>query len=400
VLFRSMLLLGFFVAEGSLSERNGIRLAIGKRNRPLVVEVSAAIRDVFGLEPKLYAGNDGRASELRVLNRVVTAIFRLLFNFDGTNAGRKHIPDLVFNVNTCLQQAFLRGYFLGDGTLGKRQVSFVTTSELLANQLMYLLLAQGIHTSLSRREPSGKASGVVRGEPVITRRTAYCLTVSDRNAIAALEPVWRDHGRASGLHGWLAAPAGRGGRSAATPMVGDLIGLPVRAVRQVQATSRKVYDFSVSGDETFICGFGGIAAHNTDADVDGAHIRTLLLTFFFRYMEGLIEHGHLYIAQPPLYKVKTGKTEQYVFDDKDLEAFKKKNKSDKIDLQRYKGLGEMNPEQLWETTMNPENRTMLQVSLEDAAEADRTFEMLMGSEVAPRKRFIQTHAKSVRNLDI
>jgi len=138
----------------------------------------------------------------------------------------------------------------------------------------------------------------------------------------------------------------------------------------------------------------------TDADVDGAHIRTLLLTFFFRYMEGLIEHGHLYIAQPPLYKVKAGKTEQYVFDDKDLDAFRKKNKSDKFDLQRYKGLGEMNPEQLWETTMNPENRTMLQVSLEDAAEADRTFEMLMGSEVAPRKRFIQTHAKSVRNLDV
>jgi DNA gyrase subunit B len=138
----------------------------------------------------------------------------------------------------------------------------------------------------------------------------------------------------------------------------------------------------------------------TDADVDGAHIRTLLLTFFFRYMEGLIEHGHLYIAQPPLYKVKIGKTEQYIFDDKDLEALRKKNKNDHMEIQRYKGLGEMNPAQLWETTMNPENRTILQVSLEDAAEADRTFEMLMGSEVAPRKRFIQTHAKSVRNLDV
>jgi len=117
-------------------------------------------------------------------------------------------------------------------------------------------------------------------------------------------------------------------------------------------------------------------------------------------MSGLIEHGHLYIAQPPLYKVKAGKIEQYIFDDKELEAFKKKNKSDKFDVQRYKGLGEMNPEQLWETTMNPAKRTILQVSLEDAAEADRTFEMLMGSEVAPRKRFIQTHAKNVRNLDI
>jgi DNA gyrase subunit B len=138
----------------------------------------------------------------------------------------------------------------------------------------------------------------------------------------------------------------------------------------------------------------------TDADVDGAHIRTLLLTFFFRYMEPLIEHGHLYIAQPPLYKVKFDKTEQYVYDDKQLEALRKKAKGDKFEIQRYKGLGEMNPEQLWQTTMNPENRTILQVTMEDAAEADRTFDMLMGSEVAPRKRFIQTHAKNVRNLDV
>ncbi len=138
----------------------------------------------------------------------------------------------------------------------------------------------------------------------------------------------------------------------------------------------------------------------TDADVDGAHIRTLLLTFFFRYMEGLIEHDHLYIAQPPLYKVKVGKQESYVYDDKELDALKKKSKGDRFEMQRYKGLGEMNPIQLWETTMNPEFRTLLRVTMEDAAEADRTFEMLMGSDVAPRKRFIQTHAKSVRNLDV
>jgi DNA gyrase subunit B len=138
----------------------------------------------------------------------------------------------------------------------------------------------------------------------------------------------------------------------------------------------------------------------SDADVDGAHIRTLLLTFFFRYMPKLIEDGHLYIAQPPLYKIKQGKTEQYIYDDKELEALRKKSKNNHLELQRYKGLGEMNAEQLWETTMNPENRTILQITVDDAAEADRTFDMLMGSEVAPRKRFIQTHARSVRNLDI
>jgi DNA gyrase subunit B len=137
----------------------------------------------------------------------------------------------------------------------------------------------------------------------------------------------------------------------------------------------------------------------SDADVDGAHIRTLLLTFFFRYMQPLVEHGHLYIAQPPLYKVKSGKEEEYVYDDKALEELRKKNKNGKFEIQRYKGLGEMNPEQLWETTMNPQNRTILQVTVDDAAEADRTFDMLMGNEVAPRKRFIQTHAKNA-NLDV
>lgn len=137
----------------------------------------------------------------------------------------------------------------------------------------------------------------------------------------------------------------------------------------------------------------------SDADVDGAHIRTLLLTFFFRYMTPLVEHGHLYIAQPPLYKVKMGKEEQYVYDDHALEELRKKNKNGKFDMQRYKGLGEMNPEQLWETTMNPENRTLLQVTVDDAAEADRTFDMLMGNEVPPRKRFIQTHAKNAQ-LDV
>ena len=146
----------------------------------------------------------------------------------------------------------------------------------------------------------------------------------------------------------------------------------------------------------------GMVIIMTDADVDGAHIRTLLLTFFFRYMQPLIETGHLFIAQPPLYRIGFRNKIQYAYTEDDkTNIMKTLGVSDsKVSLSRYKGLGEMNPTQLWETTMDPDNRTLLQVSIEDAAEADRTFDMLMGSAVPPRRRFIQTHAREVRNLDI
>ena len=148
----------------------------------------------------------------------------------------------------------------------------------------------------------------------------------------------------------------------------------------------------------------------TDADVDGSHIRTLLLTFFFRYMQPLVDGGHLYIAQPPLFRVeaKRAKDVRYVFTieerDAALDEFKKRGlditNSTQVMVQRYKGLGEMNPEQLWDTTMDPGQRTMLKVTVEDAAEADRTFDMLMGDAVPPRRKFITTHAKEVQNLDV
>jgi len=139
----------------------------------------------------------------------------------------------------------------------------------------------------------------------------------------------------------------------------------------------------------------------TDADVDGAHIRTLLLTFFYRYMRKILEHGYVYIAQPPLYKITQGKKVEYAYNDRELEeVLKVLPESPKPGLQRYKGLGEMNPEQLWETTMNPSTRAMLQVSLKDAIEADETFEMLMGDKVEPRRNFIEENAVYVKNLDI
>ena len=143
-----------------------------------------------------------------------------------------------------------------------------------------------------------------------------------------------------------------------------------------------------------------------DSDVDGAHIRTLLLTFFFRYMRPLIENGNVYLAQPPLYKLsKKGMEDIYCYTDEDLEkSFKDLEEKgvarDTLSIQRYKGLGEMNPEQLWETTMDPERRIMVKVTMEDAIKADEIFTLLMGDEVEPRREFIEKNAKYVKNLDI
>ncbi|MCX7731286.1 MAG: DNA topoisomerase IV subunit B, partial [Candidatus Caldatribacterium sp.] len=138
----------------------------------------------------------------------------------------------------------------------------------------------------------------------------------------------------------------------------------------------------------------------TDADVDGAHIRTLLLTFFYRYMRPLLEGGYIYIALPPLYRVRVDKNDYYAFDDRELERILENFRNKKYTIQRYKGLGEMNPEQLWYTTMNPATRTIKRVTIEDALEAETIFSILMGDAVEPRREFIQEHALEVVNLDI
>ena len=192
--------------------------------------------------------------------------------------------------------------------------------------------------------------------------------------------------------------------------------LPLRG--KILNTERARLDKILSNEEikSMISAFGagigdnfdlsGLRYHHiiimTDADVDGSHIRTLLLTFFFRYMQPIIDSGHLFIAQPPLYRISYHNQIHYVYTDeeKDEVTASFNVPLEKLSINRYKGLGEMNPEQLWETTMNPEKRTLLKVTIEDAAQADRTFDMLMGQAVPPRNRFIQTHAHAVKNLDI
>jgi|GEM_PF-1093 len=395
-----MTLLGFFTAEGSLSQRGGVRFAMGPNDGPMVAEIEGSFRDVFGLEARSYEGHSPTVGDVKVVNGVVAAVFRCLYHFGKLNAAGKRIPDLVFNVTPELQLAFLRGYFLGDGSIDKGRISFTTVSRQLAEEVMYLLQAHGIVATVTSHEPTGKPGGMANGRPIITRHTMYTVSVCSKGDLEYLRPVWQDHHNAAVLEPKLQSPAPSINRRF-VEIGGDLVGLPVRSVREVEATSGSVYDFSVADNHTFVAGFGGTCLANTDGDVDGAHIRTLLLTFFFRYMQPLIEHGHLYFAQPPLYRIEEGKKVTWLYSEEEKDKYMARVAAGrKVTIQRYKGLGEMNPEQLWETTLNPENRVLYQVTMDDFVEAEETFSVLMGNDVQPRRRFIQTHAANVRNLDV
>jgi len=571
-----MTLLGFYLAEGSCSDREGIRLAIGKGNRRFLAEMEAAVAEVFGLPAQSYEARPS-TGELKLVNRVAALVWQHVFGFHGVDAITKRIPDLVFNVPEPLRAAFLRGFLLGDGTATDGRIVFSTSSRDVASGLQYLLSSFGVIASLSEREPDGIAREI-RGGLCQTKHRHYTLSVTAREDLARLRAIWRDHAGAPSVEAKLASQWPSINRRFEL-IDGDLMRLPIAAISKVEATNGYVYDFSVEGDENFIAGVGGICCHNTDADVDGSHIRTLLLTFFYRQMPQLLEHktkdgetkSYIYIAQPPLFKVKKGKTERYIKDEREmtrhlmrkatedvkvtikktdeviegreltalleklvefnayynklerrlhdrriidtvLEAlsgrkgllqkegrklhdvfadeellgqieaaladvgFKTDLTSDEehglseievkvagngggvlidwdlathvefqratelyralipisqppfvigengaqievssrdellnhvltaakkdLHIQRYKGLGEMNPEQLWETTMNPEKRTLLQVKVDDAVETDEIFTVLMGDQVEPRRKFIEENALDVKNLDI
>jgi DNA gyrase subunit B len=414
-------------------------------------------------------------------------------------------------------------------------------------------------------QPDGTTRSI-RDLPCVTRNPYWVVSVCAKDDLRTLEPVWRDHANADALRAHLDAPATNQKNRRFEPVGGDLVALPITAIEPVGAGNGNVYDFSVEGDENFVAGMGGLCCHNTDADVDGAHIRTLLLTLFYRQMPQLVERGHIYIAQPPLYKVKHGKDERYLKDDHELAQYmvalalkdaklypaaaaapiegsaleelarqylladavvqrltrvidagalqaimagtelnlddaasaersaqelaqamgnhtvhvyaQHDDKTDKhrlrierrhhgnvkastidaefvhgadyvalanaaktfkgpigagarivrgggdkqkeapaadfrtamdwlmkeaesaVSRQRYKGLGEMNPEQLWETTMDPKVRRMLRVQIEDAIGADQIFTTLMGDEVEPRRAFIESNALYAGNIDV
>lgn len=349
--------------------------------------IQSLIEQVFGHSAEFNPEKaDGTSPSID--DGLIPVVWDRVIGFDSDRPAERSVPDIVFNATRRGQLAFLRGLLRGTGTVEGDRITWRLPSEELTSGLMYLLSSQGMIASRS-----GPATG--------TDSSHYTVTITDQSALSDLREVWIDLDGGSKLE--AAIDSGTDGQHQASyeSISDDLVALPIASVEEVQPSSQYVYDFSVETDENFIAGVGGICAHNTDADVDGAHIRTLYLTLFYRYMQELIEAGYVYAARPPLYRIRCNGTTHDVLTEAERESVVAEHcDGDPDQVQRFKGLGEMNPEQLWETTMNPERRILKQITIEDAAEADRMFSVLMGDAVEPRKKFIQQHATEAEWVDI
>jgi DNA gyrase subunit B len=384
-----MYFLGWYVAEGTLSKHQ-VSLNLGKKDEKLIPELITVIEQVFGETPRLYYDPDSQGIKL-YFHSVAAARLLRAWNLAEV-AHQKQLPDIVLSLGEELQLAFLKGYFLGDGTTVGQNISFVTNSNQLKDGLLYLLGQLGLIASHSQYKPSTAIDA-----PIQTRHDYYTITICGKEQLDYCRSIWENHPNAEQVATHIAKLPRKS--QAYVAISNDLMGLKVISNEEIELVGDYVYDFSVQDDENFVCGVGGLCAHNTDADVDGAHIRTLLLTFFYRYQRELVDQGYVYIACPPLYKLERGRNHQYCYSDRELQQLISELPANaNYTIQRFKGLGEMMPQQLWDTTMNPETRAMKRVEIDDAAEADRIFTVLMGDRVAPRREFIETHAPKL-NLD-
>jgi len=395
-------LLGFYIGDGYFApqKKNPHRfiLSLGKNKKPYTSRLIKAIDNVLKVKAFIDKRNDNNIQ--LVFHSYEFKLILQLLKLLGKKAAEKFVPEEIFNVGPKVQKAFLAGYLESDGSIivkssknkSNVKLTFTTASKDLADGIVLLFRQLGVFPEITKRfsKDHQRKDGVM----IKSNYPGYLISVKGINQLKKLKDIWKNHPKSKELENYLAKACLKKS-SYKKIQIGEAVLLPISSIKKVKAEKPFVYDFAVKKDENFVAGTGGFLLHNTD----GAHIRTLLLTLFYRYFKEIIEKGYLYIAQPPLYRIQKGKNIQYVYKEEELKKALKVF-GEGASVNRYKGLGEMNPEQLWETTMNPEKRILKRVTIKDAMEATKLFDILMGEMVEPRKNFIQTHAEAVKNLDI
>ncbi len=361
--------------------------------------------------------NDGGTHEVgfkNALTRVMNDFarkFGILKDADKNLTGEDVREGLTAIISVKMEDAQFEGQT--KAKLGNTDIRTLVDNLVYTKLMTYLEENPSVARSiLDKSLGAARAREAARKARELTRRKSALETASLPGKLADCSERDAQHTEIYIVEGDSAGGSAKTGRDrryqAILPLWGKMLNVEKARLDKVYGNEKLMPVVTALG-----CGIGdefdlsklryGKVIIMADADVDGSHIRTLLLTFFFRYMRPLVEEGHIYIAQPPLFKVSRGKQVRYAFSDEERDRYSKELNPDgngKVDIQRYKGLGEMDPEQLWETTMDPQTRTMLKVEMEDATRADEIFTILMGDKVAPRREFIETNAKYVNNLDI